>query len=108
MDLTLSRLLLSLFALVAVASISRAADSEDDTLAAYFRSFLDQELKERPAEATRLGDHRYDNKLEDLSAAARAKWDARYRAALAELPKKVQYKKLSRSSQIDYEILEHH
>src|SRR5439155_4726353 len=27
---------------------------------------------------------------------------------LAELPKKVQYKKLSRSSQIDYEILEHH
>src|SRR5437016_5337052 len=105
MEPTFSRLLLSLAGVLVVASLARAADAEDAALAAFFRSFLDQELKERPLEATRLGDHRYDGKLEDLSAAARARWTARHRAALAELPKKVNYQQLSRGGQIDYEIL---
>ena len=49
-----------------------------------------------PAEATRLGDHRFDDLLDDLSPKARAAWAERYRATLAELPKKIDYKKLSR------------
>jgi uncharacterized protein (DUF885 family) len=108
MEPTFSRLLLSLGGVLLVASLARPADTADDTLATYFRKFLDQELKDRPLEATRLGEHRYDNKLEDLSAASRAKWTERYRATLAELPKTVIYKQLSRSGQIDYEIFEHH
>jgi uncharacterized protein (DUF885 family) len=108
MEPTFSRLLLSLGGVLLLASLARAADTADDTLAAYFRKFLDQELKDRPLEATRLGDHRYDNRLEDLSAVSRAKWAERYRTTLAELPKQVNYKQLSRPGQIDYDIFEHH
>ncbi len=58
--------------------------------------------------ATRLGDHRFDDKLDDLSAEARAANVERDRKALADLPGKVDYKKLSRDGQIDYEILRQH
>ncbi len=108
MDSTCTRVLLSLLGVLVTASLAVARDTEDDALAAFFQSFLDQELRDRPLDATRLGDHRYDNKLEDLSAESRAKWDERTRTALAELPKKVNYKQLTRARQIDYEILEHH
>ncbi len=61
-------------------------------------------MKTRPLEATRLGDHRYDHLLDDLSAAARAAGTERARAALAALPQRVDYSKLGRSGQIDFEI----
>src|SRR5437870_3698967 len=89
MELSLTRLLPPLLVVLCMASLSHAADSDDTALATFFREFLDRDLKDRPFEATRLGDHRYDNKLEDLSAAARAKWTAHYRETLADLPKKV-------------------
>jgi uncharacterized protein (DUF885 family) len=108
MEPTFARLLLSLCGVFVLASLAPAADADDEALGTYFRAFLDQDLKELPLEATRLGDHRYDNKLEDLSAASRAKMMERYKAALADLPKKVNYKQLSRGKQIDYEIFEHH
>ena len=108
MDSTCTRVLLALLGVLVTASLAVARDSEDDALAAFFQSFLDRELRDRPLDATRLGDHRYDNKLEDLSAESRARWDERTRTALAELPKKVNYKQLTRPRQIDFEILEHH
>jgi uncharacterized protein (DUF885 family) len=108
MEPLFSRLLLSLCGVIVVAAFAQAANAEDDSLAAFFQAFLDRELKERPLEATRLGDHRYDNKLENLSAKTRARWTDRYRQVVAELPKKVEYKKLSRPQQIDYEILDFH
>ena len=58
--------------------------------------------------ATRLGDHRFDDKLDDLSPEARAANVERDRRALAELPRKVDYNTLSRGGQIDYEILRQH
>ena len=58
--------------------------------------------------ATRLGDHRFDDKLDDLSPEARAANVERDRKALAELPRKVDYNTLSRGGQIDYEILRQH
>src|SRR5262249_35660991 len=108
MDLSFTRLLLPLLVVLCVASVSRAAASDDTALATFFGDFLDRDLKNRPLEATRLGDHRYDNKLEDLSAGARAKWTVNYRDTLADLPKKVKYDALSRNRKIDYEIFEHH
>ena len=80
---------------------------EDARLAAFFRKYLDEELRQRPMEATRLGDHRFDDRLDDLSPRARAAATERTREALADLPPKVAYKKLTRSGQIDYEILKH-
>src|SRR5579872_512084 len=89
---------------LAVAPAGRAAEAEDGRLEAFFKAYLDEELRQRPLSASRLGDHRFDDRLDDVSPKARAAWAERYRATLAELPKKVEYKKLSRPAQIDYEI----
>jgi uncharacterized protein (DUF885 family) len=85
-----------------------AAEAEDGRLTAFFKAYLEEEFRQRPLEATRLGDHCFDHFLDDVSAAARALWAKRYQAALADLPRKVDYGKLSRGAQIDFEILRHH
>ena len=84
-----------------------AAESEDASLAAYFKKYLDAEFRQRPLEATRLGDHRFDQLLDDLSPKARAAWKDFTRRTLAELARQVDYRKLTRSGQIDFEIFKH-
>ncbi len=96
-------LVFALFSLTALA----ADGGEDAKLAAFFKSYLDAELKARPLDATRAGDHRYDHLLDDVSKKARDANVERTRQTLAALPKQVEKSKLSRSGQIDYEILEH-
>src|SRR5262245_18010295 len=81
------------------------ANDEDAKLAAFFTRYLDEQMKNRPSEATRLGDHRYDDRLDDLSPVARAAGEARLRAAAGALPKEIDFSKLSRTGQIDFEIL---
>jgi uncharacterized protein (DUF885 family) len=103
---SLSRLLSLVVVLCAVASA--AAETEDEKLAAFFRGFLDDEFRRRPLDATRLGEHRFDHLLDDLSPRARAGWVEAYRAALRQLPEKIDREKLSRSGQIDFDILGHH
>jgi uncharacterized protein (DUF885 family) len=80
---------------------------EDARLERLFKDYLDVELKHRPLEATRAGDHRYDDRLDDVSPEARAATRERTRKMLDELPKKIDYKKLSRPGQIDFEIWRH-
>src|SRR5882672_2435956 len=84
------------------------AQQEEEKLAAFFKSYLDQRFALRPVEATQLGDHRFDSQLEDLTPEARAKWLAQTRETAAELPKRVNYEKLSRAGQIDFEMLQHY
>src|SRR5205823_996487 len=100
-------LLLPLLALPPAAPPAPAERPEDERLTSFFQSYLDEAFRLRPLEATRLGDHRFDHLLDDVSARARAAWAEHYRTTRAELPKKVDYRKLSRSAQIDYEIFEH-
>jgi uncharacterized protein (DUF885 family) len=107
MKLALACLPFCLFVLAVFSSPLFAADSEEDRLTAYFKGYLDEAFRRRPLEATRLGDHRFDHLLDDISAKARDEWTAHYRQTLAELPKKVDYAKLPRSAQIDYEIFKH-
>lgn len=104
-------IVLSLFGLMGSAGMVFAADQardEDEKLAAFFREYLDRAFRDEPLMATRLGDHRFDDKLDDLSAAARAARIERDRKTLADLSVRVDAKALSRSAQIDYEILRHH
>ena len=84
-----------------------ANSAEDARLNTFFKAYLDEEFKHKPFDATRLGDHRFDHLLDDLTPKARAANIERTRKALEDLPKQVDYKKLSRSAQIDYEILKH-
>jgi uncharacterized protein (DUF885 family) len=84
-----------------------AAEGEDAKLTAFFKDYLERVYRQQPLEATRLGDHRFDDRLDDLSPKARDAWTARTRKTLDDLPKRVEYKKLSRPGQIDFEILKH-
>jgi uncharacterized protein (DUF885 family) len=97
-----------LLLLLVVAAAPLAAEREEDRLTAFFKAYLEESFRRRPLEATRLGEHRFDRLLDDISAKARAEWTAHYRQTLADLPKKVEYAKLPRSAQIDYEIFKHH
>src|SRR5213595_1094935 len=102
--------LLALAALVlALAAVAAMADAgpEDAKLATFFRGYLDEDFRRHPFAATRAGDHRYDDRLDDLSPAALAGDRAFVERTLADLPKQVEYARLSRAGQIDYEILRH-
>src|SRR5262249_55402287 len=85
-----------------------ADEGEDAKLAAFFKSYLDEAFRAEPMMATHLGDHRFDDRLDDISPTARAANLERERQVLAELPRKISYDKLSRDGQIDFEILRHH
>src|SRR5215813_3684857 len=84
-----------------------AEPAADAKLNSFFKSHLDQYFQMRPLEATRLGDHRFDAQLEQITPEARAQWLALTRRTLAELPAQVDYQKLSRDAQIDFEIFQH-
>jgi uncharacterized protein (DUF885 family) len=87
------------------ALLAQASADEDAKLTAFFKAFLDAEFRQRPFLATRLGDHRFDHLLDDLSPKARERWVEHARETLARLPEQIHYDKLSRNGQIDFEIL---
>jgi uncharacterized protein (DUF885 family) len=99
---------LGLVFLAGTVSLSPAADAEDAKLTAYFKDFLEESFRQRPTEASALGDHRYDDKLDDIAPQARKGWLDYRRKVLTELPRKIEFQKLSRSGQIDFEIFQHH
>jgi uncharacterized protein (DUF885 family) len=78
---------------------------EDAKLAAFFKDYLEEFLKNSPLDATKLGDHRYDDRLDDLSPKARAAKVQRQKDALARLPKEIAFDKLSADGKIDFQIL---
>ncbi len=87
-------------------SAGHAAEEQDAALAAFFRADLEAQFQLHPYMATELGDHRFDDRLDDVSPAARSRWKEQTQGSLAELPRRVDYQKLSRAGQIDYEILQ--
>jgi len=101
-----SRLSLAL-GLVLVLAVPAPAQEADAALQTFFREYLDAHFRQQPLAATRLGDHRFDAQLEDLSPAARQGWTEHTRQTLKALPKRVDFAKLSGAGQIDYEILRH-
>jgi uncharacterized protein (DUF885 family) len=87
---------------MSVASV--LAQDEDAKLNAFFQRYQDAHFRQEPAEATELGDHRFDNLLEDLSRASREGWMAHTRETLEALPRQVDYARLTRAGQVDFEI----
>ena len=81
---------------------------QDALLESFFREYLEVAFRLEPMLATRLGDHRFDDQLDDLRAAARQARLDHNRETLAELRRRIDYKALSRNGQIDYEIFSHH
>lgn len=82
-----------------------SAPSEDERLAAFFDAFLKKEHELYPFTGSRRGDRSCDHRLEDLSNADDDKAVTLYQQTLAELPKAIDYARLSRAGQIDFDIL---
>ena len=59
-------------------------------LESFFREYLEAAFRLEPMLATRLGDHRFDDQLDDLSVAARKARLDHDREALADLSRKGQ------------------
>ena len=66
-------LLLALLALPAIVQAAPALSPADATFATVSRAYLDGLAQLNPVEATNLGDHRYDDKLPDLSTTGRTR-----------------------------------
>src|SRR2546427_626149 len=99
----LTTMLLVLNLLAAARALAQAKDA-DAKLDQFFKDYLDEHFRQQPLEATQLGEHRFDHLLDDVTPKAREGWLAHARQTLQELPKKVDYAKLSRAGQIDFDI----
>jgi uncharacterized protein (DUF885 family) len=96
------------FGLMAAGSGGAWADPPDADLAAVFRTYLDAWFEAEPLAATRLGDHRFDGRLDRIEPAARAARDRLDRDTLAAVVKKIDPARLSRDARIDFEIFRRH
>jgi len=79
------------------------ADGQFEKLAA---RFVDTYPALGPVGATQLGDHRFDDRLDDISAKARDREAAFYRESLEQLSR-IERSSLSRANQVDAELLRH-
>lgn len=95
-------LVLSFSCLALNAVVARSA--EDNRLQEFFKNFLERQFQQQPLSATALGDHRFDAQLDDITPEARARWENLAARTLKDLPKRVNYSRLSRDGQIDFEI----
>ena len=83
------------------------ASGAESSLESFFRRYLDERFALHPTEATSLGDHRFDDKLDDLSPAALKNSLEHLKKARAALRKEIDRATLPRDEQIDWEILDH-
>src|ERR1700676_4364651 len=100
--------IVSCVALCMVVPASYAVEKNDAALERFFRTYLDDYAKTHPVEASRLGDYRYADRMNDLSPKARAADLAWTKKVLIRLEKEIDPKTPSRPAQIDFEILSHH
>jgi uncharacterized protein (DUF885 family) len=83
------------------------AQDADAKLEGFFSKYLDEHFRQQPTDATRLGAHLFDGLLDDVSAPARERWLQLDRGTLARLAQEVNYDRLTRDGQIDFEIFRH-
>ncbi|MFO1496917.1 MAG: hypothetical protein U1G07_00720 [Verrucomicrobiota bacterium] len=100
------KLILFLLSVPLLSGTGIAAPAAEENLAQFFQEYLDANFRLRPRRH-RLGDHRFDAALDDVSAAGQQQWLQHLRQTLVALPQRVQYDRLARPGQIDFEILQH-
>lgn len=92
---------IALLASLPAVTVAQTADQRFETLA---RRYVDEAPAFSPVAATRLGDHRFDGLLNEVSREARDAESAFYRALLEEL-ETLDRDELSRSNQVDSALL---
>ena len=83
---------------------SAHASAADDAFELLSQKYLNELVQFSPVNATLIGDHRADDKLDDVSAAARQRALESYRTYLDELAT-IDRGSLSRANQVDFEVL---
>jgi uncharacterized protein (DUF885 family) len=91
-----------LFSFLAPAGM--AEPSVDSAFGKLAEDYLDEMPSLSPVSATLIGDHRFDDRLDQVDAAARNKQRNIYRALLARL-QEIDWDKLSAENQIDADLL---
>jgi len=97
-----------LLAVVFLLLLVLPAVAADADLEQFFRQYLDADAKVHPVEASRLGDYRHADRMNDLSPKARAADGEAVVALLARLEKEIDPSTLTRSGRIDFEIFRHY
>lgn len=90
---------------LATATPGLAAATADQRFDALSQRYIDEFGQFAPVSATQLGDHRFDGRLDDLSAAGRARTLAWTKGVLGEL-QAIDHARLSRANQVDAAMLE--
>jgi uncharacterized protein (DUF885 family) len=90
--------------LMASANAQPGPGSGDAQLEARFKNYLEAWFQDEPLSATRLGDHRHDARLDDLTPAARHARLARYKQTLADLEAQVDPRLLSDDGRVDFQV----
>jgi len=90
--------------LLAAIFTARAQSDADAAFEKIAHTAIEEYLATYPENATKLGDHRYDDRFTDYSAAARSKYEAALRRDLAELAK-LDVARLTGPNRIDAQIL---
>jgi uncharacterized protein (DUF885 family) len=96
-----------LLALALTAGVPAIAQPLGSVLDPFFRTYLDERFAMHPTEATSLGDHRFDAKMDDLLPAALKHSLEHLKETRAKLHKGIDRSKLSPAEQIDFDILDH-
>ena len=91
--------------LMAREAVAQTASRADRAFEALGRRWLDRSMRYSPVSATQIGDHRYDNRVDDVSAAGR---NAALRFSQDTLRQllAIDRAQLTRANQVDYAILE--
>lgn len=91
--------------LAAADALAQTSSRADRAFEALGRRWLDRSMRFSPVSATQIGDHRYDNRIDDVSAAGRAAALRFTHDTLRQL-ERIDRGALSRANQVDYALLE--
>lgn len=82
-------------------------NAEDEKFAKMFGRWLDQEFTFHPVFASQQGNHDHDDQMDDLTSDMRRAYILHTHKVLADIPKEIDPKKLSRNGRIDLDIWTH-
>lgn len=110
MNTTRRRVVLALGSSLLVPALSTGASAQttsraDRTFEALARRYIDQGARLSPVSATGMGDHRFDDRIDDVSARGRAAGLRFSRQTLASL-ERIDRSQLSRANQVDAMLLD--
>jgi hypothetical protein len=86
-------------------ALAQAASRADRAFETLGRRWLDRSMRFSPVSATQIGDHRYDDRIDDVSAAGRAAALRFTRDTLRQL-ERIDRSRLTRANQVDYALLD--